>query len=710
MKIERRLSRRHLLKLAGAVPVVAFAGNRGLSLQQLTASALSPQQWAFSGVFPRSGTFESPVLSSGQDFTSVEVSWLSNFATGEGLFLEARTSLDGQLWSDWEHLPPDSHADLAERTWGHASPWLSPGRHVQVRATIEPHGGLRELRVTVRDTASDDFRALNVTEADLIDGLIISRGAWGADERLRYTDQNLAKPELWPPSYAPTEKIIVHHTATTTGLDDPAALVRAIYYYHAITLGWGDIGYNYLIDWLGNVYEGRVGGPGVIAGHALRFNRGSIGIGLIGSFMTEGPSAAAIASLQALIRLRASHIDVTTASEFSYLADVPNLAGHGDVMITQCPGDELYSLLPEIRGAIAGTGPIHLKRPALTEAIEVVDFSVNPAIVEPDALVEVRIVLRNSGAITLETQGPEPGFIYRESQNYESAGFEKVEGRYRWGVEFAGAGPVVNPYRWGLGSPMAPGEERELIGHIRLEDFGERIATAAVLKEYVAYFAQRVFPCQIQTVHPLTQPAAPSGEPGVGYFDVTAHNVPQAFMSYWESRGGLLRFGYPLTEAFEERSAVDGSVYLTQYFERARFELHPEYAGTEYAVLLGLLGVEVTRARVGEAAFQPVSPSAAPAGGYHFPETGHTLHGNFLQFWEENGGLPIFGYPISERFEEVSETDGKIHVVQYFERNRFEYHPDLPELPHGVLLGHLAREILLDRGWLPRPMLNAPGE
>ncbi|MBA2451586.1 MAG: N-acetylmuramoyl-L-alanine amidase, partial [Chloroflexia bacterium] len=199
----------------------------------------------------------------------------------------------------------------------------------------------------------------------------------------------------------------------------------------------------------------------------------------------------------------------------------------------------------------------------------------------------------------------------------------------------------------------------------------------------------------------------PSGDPDVTFFDVTAHNVPEPFATYWETRGGLARFGYPLTEAFPEQSVVDGVTYLTQYFERARFEYHPEYAGSEYEVLLGLLGVERTGSRVSEYPFRPVGPDQTPDGGAHFPETGHTLSGNFLDFWLENGGLPIFGYPISERFEEVSETDGELHVVQYFERNRFEYHPNLPQLPNGVLLGHLAREALLDRGWLPRTLSSA---
>ncbi|CAN5566027.1 hypothetical protein BH24CHL1_BH24CHL1_01070 [soil metagenome] len=704
MKFERRLSRRNLLKLAGVASAATLFDMRGITLRRLTDAALQPEHWTFDAGIPREGVFQTPVLSTDGRFTSVEVSWVSNFATGEGLTLEARVSDDGATWSEWQHLHPDSHAQFDEAVRGHATPLLSPGSFVQVRAVLEPFAGLTELVVAVRDTTSDEFGARDLAQSSLIDGLIIPRAAWGADERLRYQDQNLRKPVLWPPSYAPTEKIIIHHTDTTNDFDDPAALMRAVYYYHAVTLGWGDIGYNYLIDIYGNVYEGRFGGPEAVGGHALQFNTGSIGIALLGSFMRAGPTAAAMSSLTTLIGLRASHIDVTGAGTFSYLGGVPNLCGHGDVLVTDCPGDMLYDRLPAMRGAIAGTDPVFLPRPVRTESVELVDFQVEPAVVEPDGLVTVRVTVRNPGTTVLRTQGPDPGFIYRESQNYETTGFEKIEGCYRWGVEFAGAGPTVNPYRWGFGKPLDPGEEREIVGFIRVEDLGERIATAALVKEYVGYYAQREFPRFISTVHPLTQPTPPSGDPDVTFFDVTAHNVPEPFATYWETRGGLARFGYPLTEAFPEQSVVDGVTYLTQYFERARFEHHPEYAGSEYEVLLGLLGVERTGSRVSEYPFRPVGPDQTPDGGAHFPETGHTLSGNFLDFWLENGGLPIFGYPISERFEEVSETDGELHVVQYFERNRFEYHPNMPQLPNDVLLGHLAREALLDRGWLPRTL------
>lgn len=710
MTMERRLSRRFLLKLAGAASAAALLNTQDFTRQRLTEAALQPHSWTYTSELPRQGVFETPILSNSTRFTSVEVSWMSNFPSGDGLDIEARVSDDGSTWSEWYPLHADSHIDVENAVQGNVTPLLTPGTFVQVRVRIESHAGLRELSVTVRDTTSDQFNVRGLAQGNLIDGLIVPRDAWGADERLRYRDQDVRKPVLWPPDHATIEKIIVHHTDTTNTFDDPAALVRAVYYYHAITLGWGDIGYNYLIDWDGNVYEGRSGGPDVVGGHALQFNTGSIGIAFLGNFMRSGPSPAAMSALVALIDLRASHVDVTGAGAFSYLDGVPNLCGHGDVLVTDCPGDMLYDQLPAIRGAIAGTAPVYLPRPARTESVELVDFQVQPAIVEPDGLITVTVRVRNPSSTVLRTQGPDPGFIYRESENYESTGFEKVEGCYRWGVEFAGAGATINPYRWGFGEPLEPGEERELTGFIRVEGLGERIATAALVKEYVGYYAQREFPRFISTVHPLTQPTPPSSEPGVTFFDVTAHNVPQPFASYWETRGGLLRFGYPLTEAFQEQSAVDGNTYLTQYFERARFEYHPEYAGTEYEVLLGLLGVERTTSRAEETAFQPVGAGETPDDRYHFPETGHTLGGYFLDFWLENGGLPIFGYPISEQFEELSATDGELHVVQYFERNRFEYHPNLPELPYGVLLGHLAREALLDRGWLPRTLRSADAE
>ena len=75
-----------------------------------------------------------------------------------------------------------------------------------------------------------------------------------------------------------------------------------------------------------------------------------------------------------------------------------------------------------------------------------------------------------------------------------------------------------------------------------------------------------------------------------------------------------------------------------------------------------------------------------------FPDTGHTLRGTFLDYWTANGGLAVFGFPLTEEFQEVNPSDGKVYTVQYFERNRFEYHPEYKGTRYEVLLGRLGAE------------------
>ena len=184
--------------------------------------------------------------------------------------------------------------------------------------------------------------------------------------------------------------------------------------------------------------------------------------------------------------------------------------------------------------------------------------------------------------------------------------------------------------------------------------------------------------------------------PGVAYFPEIRHSLRGVFRGYWERYGGLAQFGYPLTEEYREVSETDGQTYTVQYFERARFEYHPEYAGTRYEVLLGLLGHTVTADRAGEAAFLPAAP-AGQAGSRYFSETGHSMAAEFVGYWEDHGGLAIYGYPISEPFYETNAADGKSYLVQYFERNRFEHHPEYAGTPYEVLLGLLGSEVLRAR-------------
>jgi hypothetical protein len=173
------------------------------------------------------------------------------------------------------------------------------------------------------------------------------------------------------------------------------------------------------------------------------------------------------------------------------------------------------------------------------------------------------------------------------------------------------------------------------------------------------------------------------------YFEPTGHHLQDDFLRAWQANGGLRTFGYPITERMQE----DGRE--VQYFERARFELHPEHAGTQYIVQASLMGSWITRERreSGEAPFvRNDPPDEEVSGRQYFPQTGHTLAYGFKDYWEQNGGLYVFGYPISGEFSEHNRDTGREHTVQYFERARFEWHPEHQGTPYEVLLGRMGAE------------------
>ncbi len=170
------------------------------------------------------------------------------------------------------------------------------------------------------------------------------------------------------------------------------------------------------------------------------------------------------------------------------------------------------------------------------------------------------------------------------------------------------------------------------------------------------------------------------------YFAETGHTVKGAFLNYWEQNGGLMRQGYPLTDELNEVSDLDGKSYTVQYFERAVFEYHPENQAP-YNVLLSQLGTFRYKQKYPNGA---PSQAANPDSAITFPQTGKTLGGGFRHYWEQDGGLAQFGYPISNEFAEVSDLNAQTYTVQYFERAVFEYHPE-NRPPYDVLLSQLGR-------------------
>jgi N-acetylmuramoyl-L-alanine amidase-like protein len=211
-----------------------------------------------------------------------------------------------------------------------------------------------------------------VADAAVTEPAIISRAAWGANESYRLDG---AGHERWPRSFDPLQKVIVHHTAGKNNDTNPAATIRAIYYDHAILRGWGDIGYNWLVDAQGHVYQGRysrayapgepltgedLAGNPVRGGHAKHFNDGTVGISLLGNFTNVLPPSAQRTGLIKMVAwiMERHGLNPLASSTYTnpatglqqYLA---NISGHRNVNPTACPGDDFYATFPTLRQQVA---------------------------------------------------------------------------------------------------------------------------------------------------------------------------------------------------------------------------------------------------------------------------------------------------------------------------------------------------------------------
>ena len=188
---------------------------------------------------------------------------------------------------------------------------------------------------------------------------------------------------------------------------------------------------------------------------------------------------------------------------------------------------------------------------------------------------------------------------------------------------------------------------------------------------------------------PPVQPPSQTSSATCQTFPETGKTVCGRFLQYWQEHGGLAQQGYPISGEFEERSDIDGKTYVVQYFERAVFEHHPENQ-PPYDVLLSMLGRFELEANYPNGA-PDLPPPMTPGAGLFFPETGKTISNLFLQYWQEHGGLAQQGYPISSPMPETVTPGSAPLLVQYFERARFELHPETGDIP-SVLLSRLGAE------------------
>ncbi len=190
---------------------------------------------------------------------------------------------------------------------------------------------------------------------------------------------------------------------------------------------------------------------------------------------------------------------------------------------------------------------------------------------------------------------------------------------------------------------------------------------------------------------------APTGD--ARPFPETGNSIAGRIRSYWEQNGELPVFGYPITA--QQAEVIEGQSVQTQWFERNRLELHPENKAP-YDVLLGRLGADRLAQRGYD--WQAVPRETAQPGCRYFSETGRNVCGNILTAWRANGlnldgrrgfseseNLALFGLPLTGLISEQL-SDGRAYQVQYFERARFELHPE-NKAPYNVLLGLLGNEV-----------------
>ncbi len=273
----------------------------------------------------------------------------------------------GDGWSPWTELygNPDEGPDpssMENRATTSAGPtWI--GRGVDALDVRVTEGSLAQLKMHLIHSEVSQPRPFTISPATATPAQpgIISRAEWGADESLRTSNSGCGTPE-----YAGSlRNSFVHHTvnANTYTAEEAPAIVRAIYRYHVLGNGWCDIGYNFLIDRFGRVYEGRFGGTTkpVIGAHSGGFNTGSTGVALIGE---HGPVPVPVASrsaLRSLLAWKLTHHTVDSRAQIQAVSGgstrypagtnvtLDVISGHRDVSATACPGDRAYPLIPQLR-------------------------------------------------------------------------------------------------------------------------------------------------------------------------------------------------------------------------------------------------------------------------------------------------------------------------------------------------------------------------
>ncbi|MFA4930385.1 MAG: N-acetylmuramoyl-L-alanine amidase, partial [Patescibacteria group bacterium] len=264
--------------------------------------------------------------------------------------LSYQSSADNITWSAWHplYLSEREADDLELFTDPYGLDQQSSYFHYQIQVAPDNQTALSNIKnvklvaLDPTDPAAQINSRLVAPAAAQEEFNVITRTEWGADESIMFWDEDMEHEAI--------DQIVLHHTATNDNSPlDPEATIRGIYYYHTVDRGWGDIGYNYIVDQHGNIYEGRKGGLGSVAAHAEGFNSGSVGISVLGNYEEVAPvqdSQGAVANIISFVSYQ-TNLDLEGTVEINGKT-YPTVVGHRDVNATSCPGAKYYELIPDV--------------------------------------------------------------------------------------------------------------------------------------------------------------------------------------------------------------------------------------------------------------------------------------------------------------------------------------------------------------------------
>lgn len=376
---QQRVRRRTLLALAATAPLTTGAVtatarqsaahevdsdvNQIPLLGELTkvspdrhTSDLSPTEQRTDGV--NVTTVYGAEFSGVSPFQLVALTWAEE--AHRDIRLLVRTRLAGEPgWSSWFSQRDDGHGpdpgtlEAQNARFGTDPALVQDSTDVQVR--LETTDGVvpDDLRLELISPGVEPEVDLEM-ESEALEPSGVSRPtirrrkAWNANEKLR---------ESGKPDYGKVKGAFVHHTAGANGYskNDVPGIIRGVYAYHVKGRGWRDIGYNFVIDRFGRIWEGRYGGIGraVVGAHTLSHNTEAFGVAVLGTYSNNTPTGAILHAFEKLIAWKfARHGVGVKKITYSSGRKLSTIAGHRAARATECPGDRLNRELPVIRAGV----------------------------------------------------------------------------------------------------------------------------------------------------------------------------------------------------------------------------------------------------------------------------------------------------------------------------------------------------------------------